>query len=156
MLEKSDEYFMREALKLAERAFAENEVPVGAVIVRDGVIIGKGYNQREMLNDPTAHAEMIAITSAATAVEDWRLNDCTLYVTLEPCLMCAGAIVLARIGRIVYGADDPKAGAVRSLYNVLEDKRLNHHPAITFGILAQQSSVLLKDFFQKQRMMGKK
>jgi len=156
MIGKSDEYFMRQALKLAETAFAEDEVPVGAVIVQGEKIIAKGYNQREKLNDPTAHAEMIAITSAASAIGDWRLNDCTLYVTLEPCIMCAGAIVLARIGRIVYGPDDPKAGAVRSLYNILEDARLNHQPTITSGVLAEQSSNLLREFFRKQRMMGKK
>ncbi len=156
MFDTSDEHFMREALKLAEKAFSENEVPIGAVIVKNESIIARGYNQRETLNDPTAHAEMIAITSAASAVGDWRLNDCTLYVTLEPCVMCAGAIVLARIGRIVYGADDPKAGAVRSLYNILEDTRLNHQPAITFGLLADKSAELLREFFQIRRMTGKK
>ena len=156
MLDTSDEYFMRQALKLAETAFAEDEVPVGAVIVRNDKIIAKGYNQRETLNDPTAHAEMIAITSAAAAIGDWRLNDCTLYVTLEPCVMCAGAIVLARLERVVYAADDPKAGAVRSLYNILEDTRLNHQPTITAGVLAEQSSTLLREFFQRQRTMGKK
>ena len=156
MFEKSDEYFMREALKLAEQAFSKDEVPVGAVIVQNDKIIARGYNQREMLKDPTAHAEMIAITSAAQAVGDWRLNDCTIYVTLEPCVMCAGAIILARISRIVYGADDPKAGAVRSLYNILEDKRLNHQPSITLGVLAEESSAILKDFFRKKRESGKK
>jgi tRNA(adenine34) deaminase len=151
-----DEYYMRRALKLAEQAFENDEVPVGAVILHQGKVIGKGYNQRQMLNDPTAHAEILAITAAAESVADWRLTGCTLYVTLEPCLMCAGAIVLARIDRLVYGTDDPKAGAVKSLYQVLSDSRLNHQPEIRGGVLADDCGSLLSEFFRKQRMLGKK
>ncbi len=147
----SDEYFMREAMKLAEQAFQEDEVPVGAVVVREGKIIGRGYNQREQLNDPTAHAEMIAITAAANAIGDWRLEGCTLYVTLEPCIMCAGAIVLARIDKLVYASADPKSGAVDSLYNILSDKRLNHQVNVVKGVLEDQASFLLKEFFKHKR-----
>lgn len=152
----SDDAFMRVALRLAEQAFEVDEVPVGAAVVRDGKVIGKGFNQRQMLNDPTAHAEILAITAAAEAIGDWRLEDCTLYVTLEPCLMCAGAIVLARIARVVYGADDPKAGAVKSLYQVLADGRLNHQPIVDAGILGDECSAILTDFFRTKRAMGKK
>ncbi|MFA5863954.1 MAG: tRNA adenosine(34) deaminase TadA [Phycisphaerae bacterium] len=151
-----DEYFMRQALRLAEDAFAANEVPVGAVVVHEEKVIGKGFNQRQMLHDPTAHAEILAITAAASAMGDWRLSNCTLYVTLEPCVMCAGAIVLARIDRVVYGAPDPKAGAVESLYNLLSDSRLNHRPQIRRGVLAEEASSLLTEFFRQQRAIGKK
>ena len=123
---QTDERFMRAALQEAAIAADEGDVPVGAVIVWQGQVIARGRNQRELLNDPTAHAEIIAITAAAEFRDSWRLTDCTLYVTLEPCLMCAGAIVNGRISRVVYGADDPKAGACRSLYQVLSDQRLNH------------------------------
>lgn len=151
-----DEHYIRQALREAGRAYDRDQVPVGAVIVRDGRIIGRGHNQRQQLRDPTAHAEMIAITAAAEAVGDWRLTGCTLYVTLEPCLMCAGAIVLARIDRVVYGAADPKAGAVESLYHLLADPRLNHHPQVQTGVLEHECSALLRDFFQNQRAAGKK
>lgn len=151
----TDETYMREALRLAERAFEEDEVPVGAVIVQNGKIIGKGYNQRETLKDPTAHAEIIAITAAASAKGDWRLNDCEIFVTLEPCTMCAGAIVLARFKRVIYAAYDPKAGAVDSVYTILSDDLLNHKPEITSGILAEETEALLTEFFQKKRKMGK-
>jgi tRNA(adenine34) deaminase len=151
-----DEFFMRQALKLAEEAFAAEEVPVGALVVHEGRVIGKGYNQRQMLSDPTAHAEILAITAAASALNDWRLSGCTLYVTLEPCIMCAGAIVLARIDRVVYAAPDPKAGAVENLYHVLSDNRLNHQPQVQSGVLANEASALLVEFFKKQRSMGKK
>ena len=151
----ADEIYMREALRLAEQAFEEDEVPVGAVITRNGKIIGKGYNQRETLKDPTAHAEIIAITAAASAKGDWRLNDCELFVTLEPCTMCAGAIVLARFKRVIFAAHDPKAGAVESLYTILTDSRLNHRAEITSGVLAQQAGALLSEFFQKKRAMQK-
>jgi len=147
---------MRSALKLAEQAYENDEVPVGAVIVRDNRIIGRGFNQRQLLRDPTAHAELIAITAAAQAVNDWRLTDCTLYVTLEPCVMCAGAIVLSRLDRVIYGAADPKAGAVETLYALLSDARLNHQPDVLGGVLADECSRLLVDFFRKQRDLGKK
>src|ERR687894_914892 len=135
------ERWMRKALDLAVAAFDADEVPVGAVIVQGdptggGRIVGEGYNQREALQDPTAHAEMIAITQAAESLRSWRLLDCTLYVTLEPCPMCAGAIVNARVPRLVYGCDDPKAGAVRTLYRLCEDERLNHRVEVTAGVLA--------------------
>lgn len=152
----ADEMFMRLALQLAEQAYESDEVPVGAVIVREGRVIGKGYNQRELLSDPTAHAEILAITAAVQAVGDWRLNGCALYVTLEPCVMCTGAIVQARISRVVYGASDPKAGAVESLYRILADERLNHRPEVRAGVLADRAGDLLVDFFAKQRRLGKK
>ncbi|MGQ9505411.1 MAG: tRNA adenosine(34) deaminase TadA [Thermogutta sp.] len=149
-------HYMRQALEEAERAREDNEVPIGAVIVKDGRIIAAAHNQREQLKDPTAHAEMIAITQAAAALQSWRLDDCILYVTLEPCPMCAGAIVMARIPVVVYGADDPKAGAVRSLYRLLEDPRLNHRCTVINGILAAECGAILSQFFQSQRALGKK
>ncbi|HOM15761.1 MAG TPA: tRNA adenosine(34) deaminase TadA [Thermoguttaceae bacterium] len=152
----SHEYFMQLALDEARRALAENEVPVGAVIVRSGQVVAQAHNQREQLQDPTAHAEMIAITQAAAACRSWRLEDCTLYVTLEPCPMCAGAIVQARIPVVVYGAADPKAGAVASLYRLLEDDRLNHRALVFDGVLAAECAQLLREFFQQQRNLGKK
>jgi tRNA(adenine34) deaminase len=151
-----DTFFMQRALKLAEQAAAEDEVPVGAVIVHGGRVIGAGWNQREALDDPTAHAEMIAITQAATALGDWRLENTTLYATLEPCPMCAGAILQARIPRVVYGARDPKAGAVDSLYRLLDDQRLNHRAQVTPGVLADQCGILLTQFFMAKRRQGKK
>ncbi len=147
---------MRAAIAEAAAAREDGDVPVGAVVVRDGRIIGRGHNQRERLNDPTAHAEMIAITAAAAGVKSWRLENCTLYVTLEPCTMCAGAIVLARLERLVFGATDPKAGAVKSLYSIPTDERLNHRVSITDGVLAEECAVLLQEFFARQRAMGKK
>lgn len=151
-----DERMMRQALREAEAALETGDVPVGAVIVHDGQIVGRGRNQRELLQDPTAHAEMIAITAAAEAVRSWRLIGCTLYVTLEPCTMCAGAIVNGRIERVVFGATDPKAGACGSVYNIVEDTRLNHRAKLTSGVLAQECADLLREFFSKQRAMGKK
>jgi tRNA(adenine34) deaminase len=150
------EHYMKLALQQAERAFAEDEVPIGAVIVHGERVIGSAYNQRETLSDPTAHAEIIAITQAAAALEDWRLEDCTLYVTLEPCIMCSGAILLARIPTVVYGATDPKAGAVQSLYHLLNDDRLNHRCQVVPGVLAAPCGELLTRFFQEQRRLGKK
>lgn len=147
---------MRAAIHEANTAREDGEVPVGAVVVLDGQIIGRGFNQRERLNDPTAHAEMLALTAAASAVGDWRLTGCTLYVTLEPCVMCAGAIVLARVDRLVYGARDPKAGACESLYSVTTDARLNHRVTVEPGELAEECAALLTDFFGAQRAMGKK
>ena len=149
-----DERWMESAIREAEQAYKRKEVPVGAVIVHGGRIIGKGYNQTETLQDPTAHAEIIAITAAATFLGSQRLEECTLYVTLEPCTMCAGAIVLARIPRLIYGAPDPKAGACGSLRNVVQDSRLNHRVETVQGILEPRCSALLKDFFQKVRSNG--
>lgn len=147
---------MRFALREAEMAAAADEVPVGAVIVHQGRIIARGHNQKEQLTDPTAHAEMIAITAAAEALGDWRMNDCTLFVTLEPCAMCAGAIVLARMGRLVYGTDDPKTGACGSMHNLVEDPRANHQVSVARGVLADDCAGLLHAFFGEQRARGKK
>lgn len=148
--------FMHAALAQAQHALAANEVPVGAVIVREGRIIAAAHNSRETLHDPTAHAEMIAITQAASELGDWRLEGCTLYVTLEPCPMCAGAIVQARIPRVVYGATDPKAGAVATLYQLLADHRLNHQAEVVAGVLAAECGDILTQFFRAQRQLGKK
>ena len=142
------------ALREAARARAADEVPVGCVIVRDGQVIGRAHNQREMLHDPTAHAEMIAITQAAEALGDWRLEGTILYVTLEPCPMCAGAIVLARIPRVVFGVRDPKAGAVRTLYELLEDDRLNHRAEVVEGVRAAECREVLQEFFRYRRSRG--
>jgi len=147
---------MRQALAEAEQALAENEVPVGAVIVHGQRLVAAAHNQREQLRDPTAHAEMIALTQAAEALGSWRLDGCTLYVTLEPCPMCAGAILQARIPRVVYGALDPKAGAVESLFRLLADPRLNHRAETVPGVLAPQCGAILTRFFQEQRRLGKK
>lgn len=148
--------WMRRAIDLARRAYEEAEVPIGAVIVHGDRVVGEGWNQREMLGDPTAHAEMIAITQAAESLGSWRLLDCTLYVTLEPCPMCAGAIVQARIPTVVYGTPDPKAGACHSLYRITEDDRLNHRCNVLGGVLRDECRALLQDFFAEQRAMGKK
>ena len=148
---KIDEQYMKMALDAAAIAEENGDVPIGAVIVHENQIIGKAYNQREQLADPTAHAEIIALTQAAAALETWRLNGCTIYVTLEPCPMCAGALVLARLDRLVYGCDDPKAGACGSLYNIVYDERLNHHLKVTSGVLADECSQLLQDFFLRRR-----
>lgn len=142
---------MTSALKEAEEAFKKNEVPVGAVIVRDGVVIARAHNQVEMLQDPTAHAEIIAIGAAANHLGSWRLKGCTLYVTLEPCPMCAGAIVLSRLDRVVFGAYDPKMGACSTLYNVVQDERLNHRVEVIAGVLDEDSKILLREFFEKKR-----
>ncbi|MGI9516505.1 MAG: tRNA adenosine(34) deaminase TadA [Pirellulaceae bacterium] len=150
------QFYMQLAWEQAMQAGQIDEVPIGAVIVHRGRLIAAAHNQREMLRDPTAHAEMLAITQAAEALGDWRLIDCALYVTLEPCPMCAGAIVNARIPLVVYGATDPKAGAVNSLYQLLDDQRLNHRCEIVSGIMADQCGQLLTDFFQRQRDLGKK
>ena len=145
---------MKEALREAASAADEDEVPVGCVIVHEGRIIGRGHNQRERLSDPTAHAEMIAITAAAEGLGSWRLVGCTVYVTLEPCAMCAGAMVLARVDRLVFGARDEKAGACGTLYNIVKDARLNHRLDITEGVLAEASTALLQDFFRKKRIQS--
>jgi len=142
---------MQEALRLARIALAQDEVPVGCVIVHEGRAVGRAHNQRETLRDPTAHAEMIAITQAAEALGSWRLHGCTLYVTLEPCAMCAGAMVLARIDRLVYGATDPKAGAVESVFRLLDEPRLNHRIPVTPGVLAEACGAILSEFFRRKR-----
>ncbi len=151
-----DVFYMESALRCAQRAAKADEVPIGAVIVRNGEIIGRAWNQVEMLRDATAHAEMLAITQAEAAVGDWRLNECDLYVTKEPCPMCAGAIVQARIPVVVYGASDPKAGAVRSLFRLLDDPRLNHRAEIIPDVLADPCGAILTRFFDQQRRLGKK
>ena len=147
----ADVFWMSRALSQARAAAARAEVPVGAVIVRSGHVLGEGHNRTITDADPTAHAEVVAIRQAAAAVGDWRLIECTLYVTLEPCAMCAGAIVLSRIPRVVYGARDPKAGMVDSLGNLLRDARLNHRCEVAAGVLAEESSELLKNFFRERR-----
>jgi tRNA(adenine34) deaminase len=146
-----DEYFMRLALREAERALAHDDVPVGAVIIHGGEVIGAGHNERELREDPTAHAEMIAVREAARALGSWRLLDTVLYVTLEPCAMCAGAIVLGRIPRVVYGTTDPKAGAAGSVLDVLAEPRLNHRPDVAGGLLAAECAELLQAFFRSRR-----
>ena len=148
--------WMQLALQQAAQAQEAGEVPVGAVIVHGERVIAAAHNQREQLRDPTAHAEMLAITQAASARNDWRLNNCVLYATLEPCPMCAGAIVQARIPLVVYGASDPKAGAVQSLYQILSDSRLNHRCEVISGVLSDQCGLLLSQFFRQQRELGKK
>ncbi len=150
------ERWMRAALQLARRAFDDGEVPIGAVIVHNEQIIGEAYNQRETLNDPTAHAEMIAITQAAQALESWRLLECTMYVTLEPCVMCAGAIVLARLPTVIYGTTDPKAGACHTLFQITNDPRLNHRATVIGGVLQDECRAILQEFFAQQRALGKK
>jgi tRNA(adenine34) deaminase len=142
---------MRRALVEAHRAWRMNEVPVGAVVYRGHELIATGWNLRETLDDPTAHAELIAIRRAAAALGDWRLNDCSLAVTLEPCAMCAGTIVNARVGHVIYGATDPKAGAVESLYELCADARLNHRAQVTAGVLADECGDVLRRFFQARR-----
>jgi len=143
---------MRLAIDQAKIAEENGDVPIGAVIIYQNQIIGKAYNQREQLKDPTAHAEIIALTQAAAYMQTWRLTGCTMYVTLEPCPMCAGALVLARMDRLVFGCDDPKAGACGSLYDIVRDGRLNHRLEVTTGVLADECSQLLQDFFQKKRL----
>src|SRR4051794_37377633 len=148
---QSDHFFMGEALRQAGRAFEAEEVPVGAVVVREGRIIARAFNQVELLKDATAHAEMLALTQAEEAMGDWRLADCTLYVTKEPCPMCAGAIVHVRLARVVFGASDPKAGAAGSALNLLQFPTLNHHCAITSGVREPECRSLLQTFFAAQR-----
>ena len=135
----------------AKKALEKNEPPVGAVIVKDDEIIARGHNMRETLQDPTAHAEMLAIKEAAAKLGRWRLSDCTMYVTLEPCAMCAGAMILARLYRLVYGANDPKAGSVDSLMSLVSDPRLNHQIAVKSGVLAEECGNMLRDFFSSRR-----
>jgi len=150
----SDEYFMREALRQARRAYASDEVPCGAIIVREGEIIARAWNQVEMLKDATAHAEMLAITQAEAALGDWRLSDCDLYVTKEPCPMCAGAVVHTRLRRVIFGCPDPRGGGAGGLVNILQMPQLNHRCLITSGILAEECAALLRDFFRAKRGSG--
>ncbi len=157
MLEKQapqidfDENFMAEALKEALKAGKEDEVPVGCVIVHEGKIIGRGHNRTLALQDPTAHAEILAITAASEHLNSWRLSGCMVYSTIEPCIMCAGALVLARVDRLVYGAPDPKFGACESLYNIVQDSRLNHRMTVSGGILKDQCAEIMQEFFRKKR-----
>ena len=150
-LREEDEGFMVHALAEAEAARREAEVPVGAVVVCSGSVIARGHNRRETLADPTGHAEVLAIREAARARASWRLDDCTLYVTLEPCVMCAGAIIQARVRRLVFGCPDPKGGAVRSLYRICDDPRLNHRVDVTEGVLEERCGIILKQFFTALR-----
>lgn len=143
--------YMREALRQAEKASAADEVPVGAVVVREGKIIARAYNQVELLKDATAHAEMLALTQAEAAVADWRLADCDLYVTKEPCVMCAGAIVHTRIRRVIFGCSDPRSGGAGGIINLLQHPALNHHCEITAGVLQSECASILQDFFRKKR-----
>jgi tRNA(adenine34) deaminase len=146
-----EDYFMRIALREAERALEHEDVPIGAVVVRGGEVLAAAHNERELRQDPTAHAEMIALREAARATGSWRVLDAVLYITLEPCAMCAGAIVLARVPRVVYGADDPKAGAAGSVLNVVGERRLNHQPEVAAGLLASECGALLTAFFARRR-----
>jgi tRNA(adenine34) deaminase len=146
-----DEYFMHLALREAERALEHDDVPIGAVVVRDGEVIATAHNERELRQDPTAHAELIALREAARAAGSWRVLDSVLYITLEPCAMCAGAIVLARVPRVVFGASDPKAGACGSVLDVLSEPRLNHRPEVAGGLLAAECGELLTGFFASRR-----
>jgi tRNA(adenine34) deaminase len=151
----SDAFFMGEALRQAQRAYDDEEVPVGAVIVRQGRVIARAFNQVETLKDATAHAEMLAITQAEAVVGDWRLTECTLFVTKEPCPMCAGAVVHVRLARVVYGASDPKSGAAGSVMNLLQSPALNHRCALTAGVREPECRTLLRAFFTKQRAANK-
>src|SRR6476619_5670450 len=146
-----DEWFMRLALREAERALEHDDVPIGAVVVHEGEVVGAAHNERELRQDPTAHAEILALREASTALGSWRVLDSVLYVTLEPCAMCAGAIVLARVPRVVYGTTDPKAGAAGSVLDVLGEPRLNHRPQVDGGLLALECAALLPDFFATRR-----
>ena len=150
----TDELFMREALALAREAAAAGEVPVGAVVVKEGAVIGRGYNRPVSGRDPTAHAEIIALRDAAERIGNYRLADCALYVTLEPCAMCAGAIMHARVARVVYGAADPKTGACGSVVDLFAENRLNHHATVTAGVMATEAGALLQDFFSLRRRAG--
>ena len=151
---ESDEFFMRAALRLAAKAYQADEVPVGAVVVRAGKIIGRAYNQVELLKDATAHAEMLALTQAEAAVGDWRLTDCDLYVTKEPCVMCAGALIHVRLRRLIFGCADPKSGAAGGMINLLQHSALNHDCEITSSVLQNECAAILQDFFRKKRALN--
>src|SRR3954466_4321029 len=147
----TDGAFMNESLRLAKKAFEKEEVPIGAVVVRAGKIIARAFNQVELLKDATAHAEMLALTQAEAAVGDWRLNECDLYVTKEPCVMCAGALVHVRIRRVIFGCSDARSGAAGGLINLLQHPALNHHCEITAGVLQNEAAAILQQFFRKKR-----
>ena len=151
IIAEGDTAFMREALRLARKAYAAEEVPVGAVVVRDGRIIARAFNQVELLKDATAHAEMLALTQAEAAAGDWRLTDCDLYVTKEPCVMCAGAVIHARVRRVIFGCADERAGAAGSILNVLQMPTLNHRCDISSGVLQNECAAILQDFFKQRR-----
>jgi tRNA(adenine34) deaminase len=153
-MERSDEHWMGAAIAEARLALEHDDVPVGAVVVHDGAVVGAGHNERELRQDPTAHAELLALQRAAAALGSWRLLGTTLYVTLEPCAMCAGAVVLARVPRLVYGTPDPKAGAAGSVLDVLAEPRLNHRPLVQAGPLADECATLLRAFFAERRQIG--
>jgi tRNA(adenine34) deaminase len=150
---ESDESFMREALRQAQKAYEAEEVPVGAIVVRAGKVIGRAYNQVELLKDATAHAEMLALTQAEAAVGDWRLIDCDLYVTKEPCVMCAGALIHVRIRRLIFGCADPKSGGAGGMINLLQHSALNHDCEITSGVLQNECTAILQDFFRQKRAL---
>lgn len=154
MIGDNHEYYIRECLKEAEKALEKKEVPVGAVIVLKNRIIARAHNQKEVLKDPTAHAEMIAITQAASYLDNWRLEDTDIYVTIEPCLMCAAALVQARVKRIIYGTPDPKAGGCGSVFNIVNDKRLNHQIEVIPGVLKEECQAILQSFFRKKRIVN--
>src|SRR6266699_4760165 len=151
---EGDVAFMREALRLARKAYEADEVPVGAVVVREGKIISRAYNQVELLKDATAHAEMLALTQAEAAVGDWRLVDCDLYVTKEPCIMCAGALIHVRLRRLIFGCDDQKSGAAGGMINLLQHSALNHDCEISSGVLQNECAAILQDFFRKKRALN--
>lgn len=153
--QEEKEYFMREALKEAEKSLVKEEIPIGCVIVKDGEIIGRGHNAREELNQAIMHAEIMAINDANAHVDNWRLLDCTLFVTIEPCVMCSGAIGLARIPHVIYGAKNAKFGGAGSLYDILVDERLNHRVAVETGILEEECAVIMQDFFRQRRQKSK-
>lgn len=155
-MEFNDEYYMKEALKAAQEAYDAGEVPIGAVIVHDGEIIGRGFNRRNTEGNPLCHAEIIAINEAAHFMGDWRIEECTMYVTVEPCPMCAGAIVQARIPRVVYGAKNPKAGCAGSVLDVLNEPKLNHQVDVTEGVLKDECAAMMKEFFKRFRKKEKK
>jgi tRNA(adenine34) deaminase len=150
---ESDESFMREALRQAQKAYEADEVPIGAVVVRAGKVIGRAYNQVDLLKDATAHAEMLALTQAEAAVGDWRLIDCDLYVTKEPCVMCAGALIHVRIRRLIFGCADTKSGAAGGMINLIQHSVLNHHCEITSGVLQNECAAILQDFFRQKRAL---
>jgi tRNA(adenine34) deaminase len=147
----NDEFYMKEALREAQKAYEKDEVPIGAVAVYKNQIIGRGHNQTELLKDPTAHAEILAITAAANALSSWRLNDVQMFVTVEPCIMCSGALVLARVKRIIFGARDEKFGGCGSIFNIVEEEKLNHKIKVTAGVMDKEAAALMKSFFASKR-----
>jgi tRNA(adenine34) deaminase len=152
----NDEFYMKEALREAQKAYEKDEVPIGAVAVYKNQIIGRGHNQTELLKDPTAHAEILAITAAANALSSWRLNDVQMFVTVEPCIMCSGALVLARVKRIIFGARDEKFGGCGSIFNIVEEEKLNHKIKVTAGVMDKEAAALMKSFFAKKRKNASK